>query len=139
MPEAERKAIAEALISNPKWKLSEAEQAIHPPTQGTTSAKSNPNSNDDQGNGGGADGDGDDPSDDNLNGEGNPQTGGSSNSGPDESDRILQTFNSKLLGYWVTIQNMDRVGHPEHLPNLIKTLKDVTERLEKIEANSRSI
>ena len=138
MPEAERKAIAEALISNPKWTLSEAEQSIHPPTQVTTSAKSNPNFNNDQGNNGGNDGDGD-PSDDNLNGEGNPQSGGSSNSNPDESDRILQTFNSRLSGYWATIQNMDRVSHPENLPNLIKTLKDITEQLEKIEANSRSV
>lgn len=99
MLEADRKAIADVIIANPKFKLSDAERIVHPP-------ETNPDP---------------DPKPD-----------------PNGSDQVLDDFHGRLKGYWAKFLKIDTVSHPERLPNVIRTLKDMLKKLEEIEANSKS-
>ncbi len=111
----DKKAIAEALIAEPELSLEEAEHMVHPSTAGTTPAETDQNT----------------PEiiDDEV---------GQQNEDSSDPDQVIKKFNIRLLGYWPTLQSIDRVNHPEHLGNVIRTLEDLIRRLRVIEANSSS-
>jgi hypothetical protein len=125
--EANRKAIAEALISNPELTLSEAEQIVHPSATITSpTTEGDNNSEDDQ------------EPEDNQDRETEAVEESQRTENSSDPDQVLETFNNRLIGYWATLQSISRVSRPERLRNVIRTLEDLTQRLREIEANSSS-
>jgi hypothetical protein len=133
MPEAERKAIAEVLISNPDRSLSQAEEIIYPANTETTNG-AEPNSQDlccqDSSGVVTVDVTTDAPEDDAA--KSNIET---KHKDPDE---LLEQCKNRLLGIWATLQSIDRVQHPERVDNIIHTSEEITTVLGELKARSSS-